>query len=254
MYKNENINWQAIEKQFINLCEMLFPFEIPTEEDIEHTKLHILTYGQIPSTYFTKLQYGEAIYINADEKYKKQQLEALKDVAVELGFIEDTRTHIPDYLKQSIPDYRHIINCGIAQKQISTEFLYAWARLNFLAGQYVHLIMHNEAAEDKFDQMLEGIRQSTLINEHWYAHWVHANAPSLKEADRDDCQNALAILCHQITKGEVKPAKPYPKEWFARMCVAGKENIIEPEELKSTYTKLSQKKIRAMLEHTIGLF
>ena len=249
------INWKTIEEQFSNIASLVEEFEIPTDQDIESVKLYILSYGQIPSLYFEKLKCGEAIFINTDEAYKKRLHEDLIDVAVNLKFLPEDKHFIPEHLRQPIPDYRQIIIDGIERRDVSTEFLEALAQFHLLAGRYLHLISFNEAREDSFNQMISGIRQSTVLQECWYAHWVHANAPSLKQNDRHECENELADLCFGIARGKIKPRKPYPADWYKKMLVEKEEKREKPlkpikrlkRELKSTYTKLTQKEIHEML-------
>ncbi len=248
------IDWEKIEEEFTNICELVEWFEVPTPEDFERFKLNLLTYGQVKSPYQDKINYAYTVHIQGDGRYEK-----LLDLAVELGFMEDIRQHIPDHFKEPIPDYREIVIEGLKKREVTTEFLSALSHFNFLAGRYAELIAFDDTSEKKFEQAVAGLRDnSMLIQMHWYAHWIHEHSPSLKQEDRAEAEFALARLCLDITKGKIPPFKPYPAEWFSRMLQTKKvkeplckEKEVPIDDLKTTYTQISQKKIREMLQHPL---
>jgi hypothetical protein len=88
-------------------------------------------------------------------------------------------------------------------------------------------------------------QSTTIVQQHWYAHWMMRNAPSLDSEARENENVALAVLCGEIADGQIAPWSPYPKEWFGMLL--GKDG----EDLSATLTRLTKRQIKEMAEHPL---
>lgn len=233
---DETFEWEKLERRFNQLFLVLGPQQIPKADDLERLKLSRLTFGQIPSDLPEMIELGHRFYATDEET----QL-ALAEVMEVLGFIGGG--------KQSASPFE-IVRDGIARRSVSAEFVTAWGTLEYCWGTLRTLQFRDAEAAYEFRRRVGGGLESTVVHEHWYAHWIARHAPSFEKHARSDATVLLGEVCEQIRDGERAPSSPYPVEWFARMLEHG--DYGEPAgELKSTYTKLTVSRLKAMLEHPL---
>jgi hypothetical protein len=229
------LDWDGFKRQFQYSREMLTPYEGSSAEDFEELKLSRLTHGQISSAHIDKINYSVRFY--ADDANTRAFLEGAMR---RLGFRGDKP-----------PGWRSpfdIVSEAIEKRAITPEFVSAWGTLQYCTGLITAFILRDDQAEADIRKKLEGAMQGTTAQEHWYAHWMTTNAPSLEHAAREKENVRLALLCEDIEQDNILTPKIYPKEWFSRMLEH--DNQGQPTgDLKSTYIRLSKKKIREMIQH-----
>ena len=233
--------------------ENVTEFHVPSNDEIERAKLDFLTYREAESSFFDYVKSTDYVHI-----FDTERLDRLRDLAYQLGFSDDFSCSSELHWNRPQTDHWGIVDNGIRNRLVTTDFLSSWAHIHYQSGIYMELFLAHDRGHEDFKRAMKGLRQSTLVHEHWYAHWILARTPDLNAGVRTAAGLELAQLCLDVRKGEVDPCPPYPREWYVRMLEM--EELKPPQQyhkvklvptgiLKSTYIKLTRDRLQLMAGH-----
>ena len=177
-----SIDWDRLDQDYREVRDALHPFEILEDDDYERFRLGWLTYGLIESTFRVtddfEMNFGPQLQraIPGSERYFLL-VNLLSSIIVNPRENKYVPAHIADHIEAQPHPFR-VIEVSLRNHAITNEFLDTWGRLHFLHG--AHLILTNTEPTD--EQLRQAMRtESTEIQQHWFAHWIRANAPSPTE-------------------------------------------------------------------------
>jgi hypothetical protein len=230
------IDWDHLRWKFNWLDASLFAVRVPSQDLIEGHRLPELTYGQVESPLADLIEYGHVLHFDDDltRETVDQMMMAIGRLPKPDGKGGFERVRTPS----------DVIRDGLAKQVITPEFIEAWGQLSFYAGLTNGLLLRDREAKSDFFRKLNSGLNTTVVQQHWYAHWIAANASNFDKDAWEDENVRLAVLCGEIAAGEVAPWSPYPKEWFSTLLSED-----DPTVLRTTLTRLSKPKILTMIKH-----
>lgn len=224
--------WKSLRERFEGFRLILTPIDLYGEEQFERLKLSLLTYGQIKSAHLDKIAHGIRFYA-----YDINTVHLLEDMMTVLG-----------YIGEAAPGWRSpfdVVQDAIATETLTLEFVRAWGTLEWCAGVLNVLRERDLDAYPDFQRKLKGAMNEAIVQQHWYAHWMARNAPSLDKDARHNENTELMALCDEIANCKVAPWSPYPKEWFGALLDR------EGADLNSSLIRLSKGQLRKMVGHPL---
>jgi hypothetical protein len=206
------VDWAKLEQKLEELLWLIEPVQVLSSEDYRRFCLSHLTFGLIESDFMRGIDYGVCISPAGEDVDRRRS--SFVRVLGDLGF---SRSYPEGEYYSSEQDLVRLIRHCIESRQITTDFLLSWGRLNYLVGESNILFAQEPYFGKNLPSILGGLYESVVIQRHWYAYWINRHAPSLKPRDRHVAENALQDLCVNIVEGILEPAFPYPRDWFRRM-------------------------------------
>jgi hypothetical protein len=226
--------------------------------DFERMKLSKLTHGHIEESSFAEqLAYGYSFF----EHPKTGPLwrDQWYFVCRAMGAPFEDEDPAPPFIKIDHTCHLEVVRQAVQAQQLSQEFIRSWGLLNRAVSMYGALTMRYSESEQFLKADLKGFFEDNLVVQmHWYAHWIKANAPTLVVKDRRGAEEKLEQLCSDIIEGTVRPWGRYPREWYETLLVRtipqtqfkGKDP--DPEwSLRNNIRRLSKRKLEKMLEHRL---
>lgn len=243
------IDWDEIRREFDEMKLSYIPVYVMTDDDLERCKLSDVTYGMIESDHMAKIKSWE--YISVVDWEKRERLVDLNNT---LGCLSGDEEERPSGFVRK-PGLWIAVEEGIKARKMSAEFFNNWASLHFHHAVYLELYVGNRDEYFKqFHQTMMAIADSTIIQRHWYAHWI-ANAKRNGGANREDANGELVELLEEIRHAVRAPWGPYPVKWFSCLLQTEKSKLTGRTErnglLKSTYMKLTDIELERMIEHPL---
>jgi hypothetical protein len=228
------IDWDRLREKFNLLEGSLNVARVPSRELVEWHRLPELTYGQVESPLADLIDNGCVLYY--DDELTRQTVD---------GMLRATgRLPKPDG-ERRVRTPSEIIREGLAKQAVTHEFIEAWGQLSYYAGLSNGLVLWDQESQREFFRRINSGQSTTIVQQHWYAHWIMQNAPSLDDAARQHENVELTVLCGEIANGQVAPWPPYPKEWFGALL--GKDG----QDLSATLTRLKKRQLKEMIKHPL---
>jgi hypothetical protein len=251
------IDWSYFANELRKMETTIGNVRILSTADFEQFKLSKLTYGHIESSFEAQLDYGYADFEHPKTDFLWH--EQWKLVCRAVGAPYEDKNPFPPWVKFDRTCHLDVVRQAIQRQELSYEFIKSWGILNRAFAMHGALWMRSSESEEFLRADLKGFtKDSLVVQRHWYAHWIKANAPSLVVKDRRSAEEKLEELCAGIAEGKIKPWGRYSREWYEMLLVRTipqsqkKGRDPDPEwSLRNNIRRLSKRKLEKMLEHPL---
>lgn len=234
-------DWAVFEAEFKALLSSVDRYRIMHRQEIlDHKASAVIRdkFVALPG----ELRCGHARY--ADDP---DVAEMLTIIAAEFGFGKELP--VPPFLSR--PLAACVIRRAIVSQQCSVELMDAWARLNVLFGWYSAYLHFEPMIEGQLARgIAAGVTQAGRLQLHWYARWITQHCERFEPKFRYKIDEEIASVCLEVANGSATCGPNFKAAWFSKMLTIDSDGNLQAE-LKSTYRRLSTKKIKVLSETTI---
>jgi hypothetical protein len=233
--RRNEIDWAELQAKVDNIRVYSPSFKVASEEDIAKCKLSDMTHNQVACDCIGEWRSRELIAVLDPEKRDRMQ-----ELADNFGF-ELTHSSEGKWIGGAGHPRWERLDELIRKKVLNDELMELWGLLNFYHAIYMELYLGNEEIyKREFHQCMMAQGDATLIQRHWYAHWLH-NAKTKRSLSLDEARSELIHLIESVRAGKRKPPAPYDVDWYVSMLEtkkrAGSSIPSYTGDLKTSYTR-----------------